>query len=166
MSDRIKHNHYPSRGKNMVVAAPGECPACDAGALDLGDVNTGLKVLSSVLEGHAVVRASTEDGELELDDGTVIQFDRSESSCCAWFELDSLNVLPNVITKVDITEQYEDTRQSGVGPYKAQISVITEPGEFKYLAEGTGDATSGYYLNGFCLGLTIIPGSRHGETHP
>lgn len=163
MGSRIVHNHYPRWGRNMVVAAPGECRACDSRAIVMEPVD--LKVLSSTLEGHAVVRASAEDGELELDDGTVIQFDRSESSCCAWFELDSLNVLPNVITKVDITEQYADGEE-GRGPYKAQISVITEPGEFKYLAEGTGDATNGYYLNGFCLGLTIIPGSRHGETHP
>lgn len=161
MAERLIHNHWP---RTQVV--PEECPACAVGAIVLDDPREDFKRFSSVLEGHAVVRASTEDGELELDDGTVIKFDLSESSCCAWFELGSLNVLPNVITKVDITEQYEDTRQSGVGPYKAQISVITEPGEFKYLAEGYGDATSGYYLNGFCLGLTIIPGSRHGETHP
>lgn len=163
MSNRIVHNHYPHRGEEF-VQEPGKCPACDVAAIELDNANTGIEVLSSILEGHSVVRASPDDGELKLDDGTVIHFDLSDFEGYAWFELDSLNLVSNTITKATITEQYEDPQQSGVGRYDAQISVITETGESKYLAEGYGDAANGC-LDGFYLGLTIIPGKPREETH-
>ena len=108
-----------------------------------------LDELTSLLVGRKVVQAENESGTLTLDNGVLIKFDKENSDCCSWIELEGLATTDNVITaaKFDNTDDDE-------GPYKAWLHVITEAGEVK-IAEADADASNGYYLHGFALGATV-----------
>lgn len=107
-----------------------------------------------VLGGRKIVEASTETGTLVLDNGMVLQFDKENDDCCSWVELSVLRTTgENVITGVEITDNEDET--GGEGPYWAKITVLTDDGPVD-IAEQTGDASNGYYLHGFALGVKMV----------
>lgn len=105
------------------------------------------------LIGKSVVSASLDDGTLRLSDGTTLFFQKSDTSCCSWIDLVGLATTSNVITSADLRDNEDET--GGFGPYEAWVHVVTEAGEF-HLADAEGNATSGYYLHGFALGVTVV----------
>lgn len=105
-----------------------------------------------VLVGRSIVEASFEEGTLTLDDGTVFRFDKENDDCCSWVELAALRATNNVITAVTVDD---DEGEEGEGPYKAWMQVVTDSGEVVNVAELEGDASNGYYLHGFALGVTL-----------
>ena len=106
-----------------------------------------------VFVGKSVVRASMEDGTLELSDGTVVEVSKENDDCCSWIELVGLSTTDHIITHAEYGDDEDET--GGEGGYKAWIRVITEAGELN-IAEADGDASNGYYLHGFALGLRVI----------
>ena len=104
------------------------------------------------LIGKSVVNA-TED-TLTLSDGTRLLFDTENSDCCSYIELRNLSTTDNVITAAEFRNNEEET--GGEGPYRAWLNVVTEAGELR-IAEAKGDASNGYYLHGFALGVTVLP---------
>jgi hypothetical protein len=104
------------------------------------------------LIGNAVVAATSDT--LTLSDGTRLRFDVEEYDCCSSIYLRALSTTNNIITAAEFRDNEDET--GGGGPYRAWLHVVTEAGELA-IAEAEGDATSGYYLHGFALGVTIIP---------
>lgn len=86
---------------------------------------------------------------LYLDDGTKLEFDTDNYDCCSWVQLTKLSECDHIITAAKFTDTDE-----GEGEYKAWLTVITQAGEFN-VAELDGDASNGYYLHGFALGVTV-----------
>ncbi len=112
-----------------------------------------------LLPGRSVVSASLETGRMVLSDGTVLVFDKENWDCCSWVDLTGLATTENIITLAEPRNNETD----GVGPYKAWIHVVTKAGEL-HLADADGDASNGYYLHGFALGVTVIdPDSDRSE---
>ena len=109
--------------------------------------------LLDMLIGKSVVSANMETGTLVLSDGTRIQFDLEVNDCCSWLNLTVLRMTPNIITAATLED---DQDQMGEGPYRAWLRVLTEAGDLN-IAEADGDATTGYYLHGFALGVRILP---------
>lgn len=99
------------------------------------------------------ITAATED-TLALSDGTRLRFDREESDCCSWIQLSSLSTTDSIITAAEFRDNEDET--GGEGAYKAWLHVVTEAGELN-IAEAEGDASNGYYLHGFALGVTVLP---------
>jgi hypothetical protein len=99
------------------------------------------------------VTDATED-TLTLSDGTRLQFDREADDCCSWIALRSLSTTSNVITAAEFRDNEDET--GGEGAYRAWLHVVTEAGELN-IAEAEGDASNGYYLHGFALGVTVLP---------
>jgi hypothetical protein len=110
-----------------------------------------------VLVGRSIVSASTEEGLLVLDDGAVLKFDKENSDCCSWVELSVLRATNNIITKVEVKDNEDET--GGEGAYKAWMTVLTEAGPIN-VAEMEGNASNGYYLHGFALGVSYVPPSE------
>ena len=110
--------------------------------------------LLDVLVGKSVVSADVETGTLVLSDGTRVEFDLTVNDCCSWVDLAALRTTPNVITAATLEDDEDET--GGEGPYRAWLRVVTEAGELN-IAEADGDATNGYYLHGFALGVRILP---------
>jgi hypothetical protein len=108
--------------------------------------------LPNYLIGREVVSADLDTGTLALSDGTRLVFDKDNYDCCSEIELTSLAAGPGLITGVRVEDNEEET--GGEGAYRAWIYVITEAGEFN-IAEADGDASNGYYLHGFALGVTV-----------
>ncbi len=106
--------------------------------------------LSDQLVGNSVTEA-TED-VLTLSNGTRLQFDKGNSDCCSWLDLKALRPTSNIITAVFV----EDDESKHSGEYRAWIRVVTEGGEMN-IAEAEGDASNGYYLHGFALGVKVLP---------
>lgn len=102
------------------------------------------------LVGHKVVKAT--DTTLTLDDGTKLVFDLSAFDCCSSVELETLRTTDNIITHAYFADNEEET--GGEGSYHAWIHVVTEAGELD-IAEADGNASNGYYLHGFALGVEI-----------
>lgn len=102
-----------------------------------------------VLVGKSIVAANMTTGTLSLSDGTVLEFDKENSDCCSWIELAALATTANIITaaKVETTDDDE-------GPYTAWVHVVTEAGELR-VVEANADASNGYYLHGFALGVKV-----------
>lgn len=109
-----------------------------------------------LLVGKSVVEA-TED-TLTLSDGTTLQFERSNSDCCSWFDLKSLMTTENIITRAELRDNEDDT--GGTGEYRAWVHVIAGADELT-LVDGEGNATNGYYLHGFALGVTVTAGASN-----
>lgn len=106
------------------------------------------------LVGRSIVDADTEKARLTLDNGAVIEFDRENSDCCSYVELTCLRATNNVITKVEIKDNEDET--GGEGEYKAWMQVLTDSGEVIKIAEMDGNASNGYYLHGFALGVRLV----------
>jgi hypothetical protein len=104
----------------------------------------------SVLVGQRVVSA-TED-TLTLSDGTTVTFDTTNDDCCSWIELESLTTTDHIITAARFDDNEDET--GGEGAYRAWLHVVTEAGELN-IAEASGDASNGYYLHGFALGVKV-----------
>ncbi len=112
----------------------------------------GTSWLEDVLVGKSVVAATTD--MLLLSDGTRLQFDTTDSDCCSYIDLTSLSTTNNIITAAEFRDNEDETGREGA--YKAWLHVITEAGELN-IAEADGDASNGYYLHGFALGVTVHP---------
>ena len=110
-----------------------------------------------LLVGKSIVAADTEAGTLELSDGTVLEFDRDNGDCCSYIDLTVLRATNNIITAATLEDNEEDTGY--VGEYSAWLQVITDEGPLK-VAEAEGNATNGYYLHGFALGVTVHLGGE------
>jgi hypothetical protein len=107
-----------------------------------------------ILVGRTIVEADTGHARLTLDNGAVIEFDRSNDDCCSYVELTRLRATNNVITKVEVKDNEDET--GGEGAYKAWMQVLTDSGEVIKIAEMDGNASNGYYLHGFALGVRLI----------
>lgn len=103
-----------------------------------------------LLVGHRVI--ATSDDTLTLSDGTTLTFDRENDDCCSWIELERLTTTDHIITAATLDDNEDET--GGEGAYRAWLHVVTEAGELN-IAEATGDASNGYYLHGFALGVTV-----------
>jgi hypothetical protein len=99
------------------------------------------------LVGHRVV--SVTDDTATLDNGTRIRFQKENSDCCSYVELRQLHAVDHIITAA----RFEDN-STGMNGYEAWLTVVTESGSCR-IAEAEGDATSGYYLDGFALQVTV-----------
>jgi hypothetical protein len=106
------------------------------------------------LTGKSVVFASLEAGVLVLSDGTRLVFDKENSDCCSGIDLTELATTENVITAAEFQDNEDET--NGEGEYLAWVRVVTESGELS-IAEAVGDASNGYHLHGFALGVTVVP---------
>jgi hypothetical protein len=104
----------------------------------------------NTLVGHRVIEAT--DDTLILDNGTRLTFETSESSCCSFIELTKLATTDHVITSAKFDDNEDET--GGEGEYRAWLHVVTEAGELN-IAEADGNASNGYYLHGFALGVTV-----------
>jgi len=105
----------------------------------------------SVLVGQRVVSAT--DDTLTLSDGTTVTFDTTNDDCCSWIELTRLTTTDHIITAARLEDNEDET--GGEGAYRAWLHVVTaEAGELN-LAEANGDASNGYYLHGFALGVKV-----------
>jgi hypothetical protein len=109
--------------------------------------------LSAVLVGHQIVDAYREQGFgwLKLDDGTLIQIDEDQSDCCSYSDLTKITTTDNLITAVSLVD--DDDPESGYRE-RARIQVVTESGIVD-VAECITDPSSGYYLHGWSLGITV-----------
>lgn len=112
----------------------------------------GRRAVLARLVGRSITSANMELGALTLSDGTILIFDNYNEECCSSIELAALNTTENVITAATFGDNEEQT--GGEGPYRAWLHVVTEAGELN-VAEANGDASNGYYLHGFALGVTV-----------
>lgn len=103
------------------------------------------------LIGQSITEAH--EDTLVLSDGTRLVFDREDSDCCSWIGLETLRPCPNIITAAFVEDNEHETGWQG--DYKAWIRVVTEAGELN-VAEADGNASSGYYLHGFALGVRVV----------
>lgn len=101
------------------------------------------------LIGKRVVSADPNKYTLTLSDGTMMKFDDGNADCCSWIEVVNLSTTDHIITAATI----EDTDQ-GDGAYKAWVQVITSDGPIN-IVEADADASNGYYLHGFAIGVTV-----------
>ena len=113
------------------------------------------KALDHLL-GKSIV--AVEENIMTLSDGTVLTFDSEASDCCSYLELERLVTTENIITAATFGDNEDET--GGEGAYRAWLHVVTEAGELN-IAEAEGDASNGYYLHGFALGITV---TTTGET--
>jgi hypothetical protein len=105
----------------------------------------------ALFEGKSVVNV---DGTImTLSDGTRLEFDDTNSDCCSYMDLQELHTTDNIITKAEFRDDEGET--GGTGPYSASIYVMFDGGGMD-IATATGDATNGYYLHGFALGVTVL----------
>lgn len=129
--------------------------------------------LEAVLVGRRIVAAEfTEvggDAVLVLDSGTRLRVDGHAADCCSRAELVSVATCDNIITAVDIVET--DERVGHVDPgldpgteyvwletlERTRIIVITDGGPVEIINSIT-DPSSGYYLHGWSLDVTILEG--------
>lgn len=109
---------------------------------------------TALLVGHRIVDASADT--LTLDDGTEMRFQHSVTECCSQVELVRLATTENIITAATVADN--ELATGGQGAYRAWIQVVTQAGEFR-VAEADGDASNGYYLHGFALGVTVRIGN-------
>lgn len=103
-----------------------------------------------LLVGQSVV--AVDFPTITLSDGTRLTFDAEANDCCSYIELKALAATTNIITAAKFVDNEEET--GGEGAYKAALHVITEAGELN-IAEADGDASNGYYLHGFALGVKV-----------
>jgi hypothetical protein len=87
---------------------------------------------------------------LSLKDGRKLRIERTADDCCSWIELRNVNTRPGIITDAKFENTDDDE-----GLYTAWIHVVTEDGAYR-LAEADADASSGYYLHGFALSVTLV----------
>lgn len=102
------------------------------------------------LVGKSIINADVDKGELTLSDGTVMRFDKSNSDCCSSIELMDMSTTGNIITAATVADD-----SHGQGDYKAWVEVITKSGIHR-VVEADGDASNGYYLDGFALGVVVV----------
>jgi hypothetical protein len=115
------------------------------------DATPDRPALSDLLIGQQVVATTTDT--LTLSNGVRLQFDTYDSDCCSQIKLTKLATTDNIITAVTVDDNEDETGHEG--EYKAWIHVVTEAGELN-IAEADGDASNGYYLHGFALGITVL----------
>lgn len=108
--------------------------------------------LEEMLVGRRVVAASMTDATLTLDNGVVLTFERENDDCCSYIELTGLATTDHVITRAEFRDNEDETGYEG--SYHAWLYVMTEGGPVN-IAEADGDASNGYYLHGFALGVSV-----------
>lgn len=113
-------------------------------------------LLTRRLVGNSIVSADVSTGRLVLSDGTVLQVAASNDECCSFVNLTALRTVGNVITAVRLEDEDGAGESLASSPYRAWVSVLTDAGELVDVAEAAGDATSGYYLHGFALPVTVV----------
>jgi hypothetical protein len=102
--------------------------------------------LSELLVGHTVTKVS--DDTLTLDDGTVLRFEGT-GECCAYYDLEQLNGVDNVITKVELlNDPAGDDDPDGSGVYA--IFVYADNVKVN-LATFKGTDGNGYYGTGYTI---------------
>jgi hypothetical protein len=102
------------------------------------------------LVGKSIISADPATGEMILSDGSKLFFDTYNSDCCSWIELTDLKTTDAMI----LSAEEQDTDE-GEGGYSAWVHVVTEAGDLN-IAEADADASSGYYLHGFALGVKVV----------
>jgi hypothetical protein len=117
--------------------------------------------LSELLVGTRVIHTDFTHGELVLDNGTRLSFDLDNSDCCSYIDLTGLATTDHIITAVFV-EDDEDSDGYSEGEYQAWIRVLTDAGDAVKIASAHGDASNGYYLHGFALGVTVLVGDSDG----
>lgn len=134
------------------------------------DPKAGLEV---VLVGRKIVATEfTEVGQdafLILDNGTRLRVDGHAHDCCSFAELVSVATCDNLITSVQIEETDERVEHvdPGLDPgteyvwletlERTRIIVITDGGPVEIINSIT-DPSSGYYLHGWSLDVTVLEG--------
>lgn len=128
--------------------------------------------LEAVLVGRKIVATEfTEvggDAILILDNGTRLRVDGHAADCCSFAELVSVATCDNIITAVDIVETEEDVEHVDLYsdgttyPWRetlerTRIIVITDGGPVEIINSIT-DPSSGYYLHGWSLDVTMLEG--------
>jgi hypothetical protein len=103
------------------------------------------------LVGKSVISADKTTGEMLLSDGSKLIFDRTNDDCCSWIALSKMRT-----TEAMILSAEERDTDEGEGGYTAWVHVVTEAGELN-LVEADADASNGYYLHGFALGVKVVP---------
>lgn len=127
--------------------------------------------LEAVLVGRKIVATEfTEvgrDAVLILDNGTRLRVDGNASDCCSWSNLVSVATCDNIITSVQIEETDEEVVHTGGkrrdgNPFtwtetleRTRITVITDGGPVEIINSIT-DPSSGYYLHGWSLDVTVL----------
>lgn len=96
--------------------------------------------------GHSVLKVG--EDTLQLDDGTTLKF-VGNADCCMYYELERLADTENIITKVELTGDFEDKTGNGV----FEIFVFT--GEQRInLVRFEGSDGTGYYGTGYTIRVT------------
>jgi hypothetical protein len=112
-----------------------------------------LEELNNLLLYKRIVK--WDEDKLELEDGTIITLEMSESGCCAYADGKFTDVeLDAIITNVDVGEQYDipddDTRVAGV-----KVTLFHNQNPIA-LAEMTADAGNGGYY--YSVGSFVVNG--------
>lgn len=116
------------------------------------------QAIRDLIVGHAVKKVS--DDLLALDNGTVIRVVPNDGGCSCGagdYELIQLRESQNVITRLDILDEYLDPMYPGYdeGPRRYSIYVLAEDKRFS-LATIEGDDGNGYYGTGFALEVELV----------
>lgn len=111
--------------------------------------------LEDVLVGRSI-DVVIEPDTLVLDNGVRLRFDRYNSSCCSYIELELVRATYSIITKVEVSDDEDEAEARNTSEYKAKITVLTEAGNYVDIAEAHGDFSNGYYLHGFALDVEVI----------
>ena len=107
--------------------------------------------LEKEVVGKTITAVDTENGTLTLGNGTVLEFEDTQS-CCAWFsaELEAGNLTDNAVTAIEVTDNGPDDDYSSEPDYT--IHVLAADTKIVDVTI-TGDATSGYYCHSIILNV-------------
>lgn len=117
-------------------------------------MNQGPDKRLDFLLGQRVISTDLDAGTLTLSNGNEVQIEKSDYDCCSSIDLVRLATTDNVITAAGFGDNEDET--DGEGAYSAWIYVVTDDGAVIHVADADGDASSGYYLHGFALGVDLL----------
>lgn len=107
--------------------------------------------ITALLMGRTVTKVN--DNTLLLDDGTLLQF-VGMADCCAYYEIEQLNGVDNIITRVELVndpddgEDYAAQGRKGEGVYE----IFVFAGEERInLVRFEGTDSNGYYGTGYTI---------------
>ncbi len=121
----------------------------------IGTYGSFTETLEKYLVGRTVVSVNLEAGEILLDNGKTLAFDKDASDCCSYADLTALNPINNVITAVRVEDESDLPTRDYCEGYNCYVRVVTTAG-LEVLAESvTNPGNEGYYLTGWSLGVTI-----------
>lgn len=117
------------------------------------DENDGDEI-SALLMGRKVTKVS--DDTLRLDDGTLLKF-VGNADCCAYYDIEQLNGVDNIITRVELLNDPDDEAdyaaegRKGAGVYE----IFVYAGEERInLVRFEGTDSNGYYGTGYTIWVT------------